>query len=68
MGTEYSRIGRTRDIHSIEKTFTLVVPTERLIKANRLLALFTVMLQISLLVLKIFQSFASLTCEIFFDA
>ena len=68
MGTEYSRIGRTGDKHSVEKTFTLVVPTERLIKANRLLALFTVMLQISLLVLKIFQSFASLTCEIFFDA
>ena len=38
-GTAYSRIGRTRDKYSVEKTFTLVVPTERLIKPNRLLGL-----------------------------
>ena len=36
--------GRTRDKYSVEKTFTLVMPTKRLIKPNRLLALFTVML------------------------
>ena len=37
-------IGRSRDKYNVEKTFTLVMPTKRLIKPNRLLALLTVML------------------------
>ena len=36
-GTAYSRIGRTRDKCGVDKPFTLVLPTERLIKPNRLI-------------------------------